>query len=771
LSPDDNLGIITFNTVTTEVIPMQQVGSSSTKSGLKLTLAPRLEAAGDTNYQAALQAAENQLSAFTAPAVRKVIIFLTDGVPDPDPGKRNDQVFMNQYMESMWGTVSEIGLKQYPVYSVGFGAVNQDILNRIAYDTQGEAKFIGDPGELALTFFNVLSTLKNRRNFLGSNLGLNGEQSLDFEFDRYTSQVTMVFANEVPGLRVDLVSPEGKSVNENVLVQTNERYTLVTLNQVKEELSGKWIVKLNGTGPVRAFGDKDLFLKAWVTKPLSNTQQPVNEPLEISVGLTGEIGDKAVVEAVVIKNGVPELNSIRLTEQGGMFTGLFDKADVQGNYEIQVTVKEDGNLITNTSSKVTVRELPLLKSDFYSDKMKYKLGDGMTVSGFLEMRGNKVITGQDMSISTFSLLIDHSDGTSERLTLVDNQDPAFGDLKAGDGTFSTKVSFSSIGATSLKLLVQGKYKGENFILERTIGSYEVVEPGMVKANVSNTLVSGVAGAKIKIPMNLSSTSKVKENLSITINPTIGTLDNSSLILEPEETGIREILLTLNPNLDVREHVVSFTLVSEDPLTMIESVNIDVRVEVITQGQQNVRNFKKNLPLYLTLASIVIGLPLILVLFGILLYSILVKPNIVIRGMLLYHKNGEALIDGAVKELPIKEKRKSKIVVTFNKNNKTADFQVEGSQFNYDLVLDNEFEQGKWRFIDGYKALARKVNRPRLVMYTTKPGIIVYKNEVVTKKELFDKDAIESGGFTFQYYAEKHRSKEKQQGKDILEGRM
>ena len=68
-------------------------------------------------------------------------------------------------------------------------------------------------------------------------------------------------------------------------------------------------------------------------------------------------------------------------------------------------------------------------------------------------------------------------------------------------------------------------------------------------------------------------------------------------------------------------------------------------------------------------------------------------------------------------------------------------------------------------------LARKVNRPKFTIYTTKPGIFVFKNEVMTKKELYDKDVIESGGFTFQYYAEKHRMKEKQQGKDILEGRM
>ncbi|ETA82089.1 hypothetical protein T472_0202975 [Youngiibacter fragilis 232.1] len=771
LSPDDNLGVITFNTVTSEVIPMQPVGNAANKGAIKGSLAPRLDADGDTNYQAALQAASAQLSSFTAPDVRKVIIFLTDGVPDPDPAKRNDQVFMDQYMSSMWATVSDIGLKQYPVYSVGFGAVNQDILNRIASDTQGEAKFIGDPGELAVTFFNVLGTLKNRRNFLGSNMELNGEQTVDFDFDRYTSQVTMVFANAQPGLQVSLISPEGKPVNENVLVQANDRYTLVTLNQAKEELSGKWSVKVNGTGAVRAFGDKDLFLKAWVTKPLANTQQPVNEPLEISVGLTGEVGDKAIVEALVIKNGKPELTPVILTEIDGVFSGKYDKTDVQGTYEIQVSVKEDENLITSTSSKVTIRELPILKSDFYSDRMKYKIGGNMTVTGYLEMRGNKVTSNQDLTISTFNLIIDHSDGTEERLTLVDNQDPAYGDLKAGDATYSTKVSFDSVGTTSAKLLVQGQYKGENFILEKTLGTYEVVEPGNVSVSIDESGLFGVVGTKVKLPVRVSSTSKVRETILLSLDPGFGTLENSRITLEPEESGIKEVVLVLKNSLDIKLHDIKFGIAVEDPLTKLETPEAGFQIDVITKSQERFMNFKRNLPLYIAIAGLVIGVPIILILFGLLLYSMLIKPNVIIRGMLLYHKNGDALVEGAVREIPIKSKRKNKIVLSFDKNNTSADFVIEGSMYKYDIILENEFEQGRWRFMDGYKALARKVNRPKFTIYTTKPGIFVFRNEVMTKKELYDKDVIESGGFTFQYYAEKHRMKEKQQGKDILEGRM
>lgn len=770
LSPDDNLGVITFNTQTVEVVPLQQVGSTANKGLIKSTLAPSLNAAGDTNYQAALQAASNQLSAYTAGNVRKVIIFLTDGVPDPNPALRNNLGFMDQYMNSMWTTVSEIGLKQYPVYSVGFGAVNQDILKRISTDTQGSAQFISDPGELAVTFFNVLSSLKNRRSFLASNLELAGEQALEFDFDTYTSQITMVFANASQPLSVSLLPPEGKSINENVVVQTTDRYTLVTMNQATNELSGKWTLKANGAGLVRAFGDKDLFLKAWVTKPQANTQQPVNEPMEISVQLTGEVSDKAVVEALVIKNGTPELKSIILKEYDGVYMGVFDKPDVQGTYEIDVTVKEDENLITSTSSKVTVRELPVLKTDFFADKAIHKIGGSMVVTGYLEMRGNKITASQDISISTFNLLLKYADGTEEFLPLVDNQDPASGDIKAGDGTFTVKQSFAKEGQTQATLLVQGIYKGENFIIDKTLGSYEVVKPGTISVSNGNSSIYGVAGSKLTIPMTFISTSKVKEVVNLKVDPSIGMIDSPTITIEPNQTLDKEITLTLTKELENKKYQVSIEAVNDDPLTLVETGLIPVELEVITKSQLRMMNFRKNLPLYLALIGLIVGVPLIIMLFGIFLYSILVKPNIIVRGMLLYHKKNEELVDGAVKEIPIRNKRKNKVSITFNENNASADFHINGSPYKYDLILENEYEFGKWRFIAGYRALAKKVNRPKFVLYTTQPGIFEFKNEVMTKKELFDKDAFESGGFVFQYYAEKHMSKDKQQGRDLLEGR-
>ena len=93
LSPEDYVGIVSFSTDVTELAPMQPVGDATNKQTIKETLAPIVSADGNTNYQLALQKAEQQLDSFTDQNIRKVIIFLTDGVPEPDYALRGGYSF------------------------------------------------------------------------------------------------------------------------------------------------------------------------------------------------------------------------------------------------------------------------------------------------------------------------------------------------------------------------------------------------------------------------------------------------------------------------------------------------------------------------------------------------------------------------------------------------------------------------------------------------------------------------------------------------------
>ncbi len=103
LNPEDYLGVITFNSSVDLVVPMQQLKDNAIRASIKQTLIPKLEGNADTDYKAALDEANKQLQGLFNPDATKIIIFLTDGEPDPDPVNiSNNTERMANYMNGLW---------------------------------------------------------------------------------------------------------------------------------------------------------------------------------------------------------------------------------------------------------------------------------------------------------------------------------------------------------------------------------------------------------------------------------------------------------------------------------------------------------------------------------------------------------------------------------------------------------------------------------------------------------------------------------------------
>lgn len=83
-SPEDHRDIVSFATEATELVPMRQVGDTANKQTIKNTLVSITEVNGNTNYRAFAEKLRSNSAAIADPTVRKVILFLTDGVPEPD---------------------------------------------------------------------------------------------------------------------------------------------------------------------------------------------------------------------------------------------------------------------------------------------------------------------------------------------------------------------------------------------------------------------------------------------------------------------------------------------------------------------------------------------------------------------------------------------------------------------------------------------------------------------------------------------------------------
>jgi Mg-chelatase subunit ChlD len=160
LNPDDYLGIVTFNSKVDLVVPMTKMESQDTRYAMKTQLAGRLAGAGDTDYTSALQTANKQLEELYVADVRKLIIFLTDGKPDPDPiNITANPVRMGEYMTNLWGQVGEIAENGYPVYSIGLSeGIDVEVLNRLASDTGGDIRIYKDSAELDANLIQILQS-------------------------------------------------------------------------------------------------------------------------------------------------------------------------------------------------------------------------------------------------------------------------------------------------------------------------------------------------------------------------------------------------------------------------------------------------------------------------------------------------------------------------------------------------------------------------------------------------------------------------------------
>ncbi len=160
LNPDDYLGIVIFNSEVALVVPLVRMESEEVRASFKESIQDRLEGSADTDYTAALSVAENQLDTINDSDARKLIIFLTDGQPDPDPiNITSGSQAMESYMNGLWTRANSLSEKGYPVYSIGFSdGIDVEVLNRIAEETGGDVRIFRDANELDENLIQILQS-------------------------------------------------------------------------------------------------------------------------------------------------------------------------------------------------------------------------------------------------------------------------------------------------------------------------------------------------------------------------------------------------------------------------------------------------------------------------------------------------------------------------------------------------------------------------------------------------------------------------------------
>lgn len=765
LSPEDYVGIVSFSTDVTELAPMQQVGDAANKQNIKVSLAPIVNANGNTNYQLALQKAEQQLDSYAGEDVRKVIIFLTDGVPEPDYALREDTAFMSAYMESLWQTTAQIGLKNYAVYALGFGSADPSTLQRIASDTRGEYKFLGNSSEIAVNFFEILRTLKNRQGFWNETVNVAGETVLPFQVDGYDSQVTMALAYDTAGMDAWIRPVGDLDSTGKVSIQKNENYTIITMNQSDKELAGDWELILNGNGNAQLFGDKDLSLKSWLMEPKANTQLPMGEPMKLAVTVTGAMNDDMTVAVLVSKNGSVDAETVLLKQKDGIFEGVYETVDQAGSYLLETQIREGDTVITNNTAAVSVLQLPSIKSDTDLKDEIFKLSEKQFVTGYLELDGAVLAGMESLNITSFSLIGNYEDGQQEIHPLLDGDTDNSGDEVNGDGIYSLPLSFDEKGKFTADLVVQGTYQGAAFTLEKELGSYQVVSGGLVSGTFSGAEIVSKPGGEATIPVTIENESGRSETVHVSVAVDKDVSEEQVLTLKAGEQIETTFLVKLANDTPLERQKVTLQLASEDPLTGMEAGE-NTSISVISANALFIRNLRNFLAANIILIATLSLLPVLVYLTGRLLYALKMNQVLQVSRYLTYGQ-----ISGNEEEQQLLlPKKPGKITLAFGIESKDSDAFLAGPKIPYQLTVEVAMSHPERKWLEGYRALSKAYLPIHIRVATTPPGIFRLNGEVHTHCEIFDQDSFESGGYRFMYQAEK-AIPEEYKAKNLLEGKM
>lgn len=784
LSPEDYLGVITFDHEVQEVVPMQNIASAQNKRAIKAQLDGNLAPAGDTDYIVALEEAVRQLDGLPGDT-RKIILFLTDGIPDPNPAIRLSEegpAFMEAYMEDLWTLVGDIGQKRIPIYSVGFGEISPEILERISLETLGEATIAEDSSELAEVFFGVVEALKNRNPLINESFTLSDARSIPFEIDSYISQTTLVVTHDRTNFDLNVVPPSEGVPGEGITLIEDEGYTLLTINQTQEEYIGTWRLDLIPRDETDAEGDPlpapqmkilgstDFFFKIWLEEPLDNVLHPIREPIDIRVYSSGELPQGASMEAIIIKNGTRERNPIFLTRDGDYYVGRYDATNEHGNYEVEIRLRDGGDTIATAKSRVTVKNIPTITTDYFADSADVTLGSSRIFRSSIVSGGTNLTPSSILSLEYFNLVLEYEDGTLLEFPLRDDGQEESGDLSANDGIFSTRVLFEQEGIAQMYLSVRGEFRDELFILQRNLGTVNVGEFSEIQVIPPRGGGEVRAGNPISIPITIKNPTIFSETLTFRVKDDSGTIANPAQRIAPGEE--RTVLLEFLPAEDRTNETffasIGITASSEERTVQPDGFLYEVTVYNWMGAVE--RWTSQNQGWLQPVAAVVLGGLLLFLVLGILLYNAMVGPLFHITGILHYKKagrNGDFL-----SHLELGALKMNKIVIGFGKHQGDAQYLIEGTPYEYQMIFEKVAERTSNRVMEGYKALLKRNEPPRLRVRTTEPGIMNFDGAIGTRRFLMDGSQFESGDILFKYeendVREKGKVKKQIGAKNLLE---
>lgn len=758
LSPTDQIGAVRLSGSAQEIVPLQEVKSQG-KEQLKKALEGKFNPDGASDFVPALELARKQLEG-APPDAKRVIIFLTDGYPEPQMQAGQTEYDETAYRKALQDQVGATAEAEIPIYTVGFGKSDEALLQEIAAATKAEAFLLSNPSEIAASFFRILTDTKRRTVTETGAAEANGETTLTFPVPAYTSQLTALILSDGSSLEAKL---SGNDSGEGVFLDVNPGYALLTVSQPEaaEGRELKLTVKTNGQLQVAAA--RDMLFQPVILSPEEKTEYSLWEPLEIKVGFNVPLPENMRAEVKMFKNGIPDLNSYRLQPDGDIYTYLYEAVDKQGDYEVIVTVLDENGEVASLSNRFEVKDIPAVKTDVDWEGKVFKKGEQIILSSFLEKQNLRMVQNQELKLDSFELVLTDSQKQVFRTSLSDDPSQNTGDVVGGDGIYSLLYTMPEVGRYTAHVQATGTYQGEPFKVEDSLGSFEVSGRGTMGLTLTDGAGLVDRKGRVRVSLTVESQSKRTETLQLAIPEELGTLQTREWEILPGERVEKDLIIQLNQGNTLPEE---FTLNVQtlDPLTVLgqnSTLQIPLKNGQISLTEKARQFISQNQLLVIVLLGALSGF----IVLGYLLYYLLVlkkeRTPIQLTYASLETPEDVRLVDG--------QTGKNSLRITFGEGEAADVFLAlaDPAQESFSIEIKQEatLRQAKARFLAGYQALQPLRNQIKTTAAAEPPGYLKLQGKLATKTVLDPNDTFEAGGYRFTF-----APSEQNVSKNLLEGR-
>lgn len=428
-----------------------------------------------------------------------------------------------------------------------------------------------------------------------------------------------------------------------------------------------------------------------------------------------------------------------------------------------------------------VRDIPGLEIVVEkSPAARYRRGESAVTSASLQLGGGRLLEGPALAVQEMTFVLDYHDGERKKYELYDSGDIInHGDARAGDGIWSSLVSFDQAGEARISLEAEVVYRGTLLTLEKDMGRLDVQEPGRIEIYMPGELAAAEGTGKVSVPVTVINHSSFREGVFIKLESQAGRVSPEYLSLEPGETLSGRIEISPEEAVTGNTWEAELAFRPDHPLTVIEPDRADLKVQT--------RPFPLHLfyraaqyrgaPLYLFLT--VMGAALLLVGGGALLYRFLVFSRAGrLRGSLYYsmRAGGGSPVYSKTSfhrvswKVDLEKTGKERFVISMGGREKRegVDLVLEGEGQPYIITLSPSFNWRGFFFFQGWKALLTGLPESSLLVECSKPGVLEWDGGVYSNKIIYSGEEFISGGYHFLFTSPGTRAAASFRiGKDLL----